>query len=152
MFFAFIDATFESWPETHTFRPVNPEHLRAWLLTRTKDHYHRFGNMLNIYKPDAGKLKDYIDMLFAAVAVYGYAIPELDETTGIMDLLVAKTIAWAELDEKAFLPIAREIYELIELHSGLKIKDWKRHEWLGSSGNGHRRPTRNSLDHRQSRT
>lgn len=30
-FFGLCTAAFDQWPETHAFRPKNPEHLRAWL-------------------------------------------------------------------------------------------------------------------------
>jgi hypothetical protein len=30
--FALVHSAFHQWPEGHRFKPVNPEHLRAWLI------------------------------------------------------------------------------------------------------------------------
>lgn len=34
LFFAVLRPAFVQWPEAHPFRPLNPEHLRSWLLVQ----------------------------------------------------------------------------------------------------------------------
>ena len=37
LLFAVIGAAFDNWPEIHAFRPVDTEHLRAWLQIEVND-------------------------------------------------------------------------------------------------------------------
>lgn len=128
MFFAFIDDACENWPLDHPdFQPMNSEQLRAWLLCQTV-HSARIGNMLEVANPSLEKMIDFFGMAMHAVKVHGFGQPVVTET-GHLELVVPKSIAWAELDEKEFRPIAEEIYALIEDHTGLKIKEWKKTKW-----------------------
>lgn len=135
-FFAVIDAAHENWPEDHEFQPTSPEHLRAWLLVRT-GYADTIGNLLDMRRPTMEKLEDFLEMCLVAMKNRGYVFPA--ERDGYLEAHFPKSIAYAELDQKEFAPIAEAVFAEIEKHIGLPIKEILRHVTIrrGSKGRSH---------------
>jgi hypothetical protein len=124
-FFAMIHAAYDNWPADHPeFHPTDCEQLRAWLLCRTP-HSVRIGNLLNINFPDQERLEDFIIMAVAAVRQHGYGIPATDGK-GFVELIVPQSIAFDKLSEEEFAPIRDDVFHLIELNTGMALKDLRR--------------------------
>lgn len=123
-FFAAIDAAHENWPEDHEFQPTSSEHLRAWLLVRT-GYADTIGNLLDMRRPTLEKLEDFLEMCLVAMKNRGYVFPA--ERDGYLEAHFPKSIAYAELDQKEFAPIAEAVFAEIEKHIGLPIKEILRH-------------------------
>ena len=127
LFFAVIAWAFDNWPEAHDFKPDNPEHLRAWLF-REVGYIGRIGNGYNILNPDPGKLTDFWAQAFHAARLSGgYGWLEQREN-GDLEFITPRSIAWNELDQQAFNPVAERVFNEIAAIFDFKIGgvDWKK--------------------------
>lgn len=121
MFFASVAAAFANWPITHSFRPSNEEHLRAYLLVRA-GHCNIIGQNL-LEEGDIFRVADFTERLLSEIRSHGgYGFVEV---TGRKSIIVnyAKSINWREVDQKAFQPIAQAVFDIIEAEIGVMVED-----------------------------
>ena len=108
LLFAVIAAAFDNWPESHSFRPVDAEHLRAWLLIEV-GHYESF--VLDIDVADAAKLGMFL--------LHGKREFRIIRRGGRNVLLRPATIRKRSLGAAKYREIAQAVYEVIEAATGI---------------------------------
>lgn len=121
MFFSAISCAFSNWPLEHAFLPSNEEHLRAWLLV--KAGYHNIIGQNLVEEADIFRVADFTQRLMASIRAHGsYGFVEV---TGRKSLIVKfpKSIAYRELSQADFQPIAQAVFDIIESEIGLKVED-----------------------------
>lgn len=123
LFFAVIDAAYENWPEQCEFQPTSAEHLRSWLLVKA-GYAERLGNLLSIIRPTPEKLTDFLQMCVHAIKTHGHGFLAVESEYA--EFHVPKSIAWAELDQKEFAPIADEVFAQIEGVMGVRVNQLRR--------------------------
>lgn len=124
LFFAAVSAAFDNWPLEHRFLPSCEEHLRAWLLVQV-GHHNVIGQNL-IDQGDIFRVVDFTERLLTAVRQFGgYGFVEIASRKSII-VKYPKSIAYRELDQKAFAPIAEAVFQIIEEETGIKIENLKR--------------------------
>jgi hypothetical protein len=118
--FAVISAAFDQWPETHEFRPSDPEHLRAYLLVSV-GHTHVTSVPVQEIAGDPklmALVRPAVEATVAAIAARGsYAFVRV-YADGI-EVLSPRSISWSSLDQKAFGPIRDAVESLIEASLGV---------------------------------
>lgn len=123
-FFAVMQAAFENWPETHPLKPRNSEVLRGMLMVEVGE-YDAVGNGYRPGSDNVMKLLDFIDMAIHAGRLAGYAKLAVRDD-GTAEARYPRSIAWDQMDQKEFGPIAEKIFELVEAETHLRIADLKR--------------------------
>lgn len=117
--FALIHAAFNQWPEQNEFQPESAEHLRAWLLVKAG---HRETREIPVQlahdHPGLATLARLaIEAAFREAGAFAFINPN---GNGVVSIYRPKSIAWHQLDQKKFAPIADAVEQIIENAIGVK--------------------------------
>lgn len=120
-FFALLFAAFENWPETHEFQPNDSEHLRAWLLCKVG-----YREAITIPVPSADPAVMRAASVMAEAAFRAFASNSFCRNDG-KSLVVerAKSISFAELDQRQFAPLRQAIEEVIQAETGIDTETFE---------------------------
>jgi len=112
-FFAVIAATFHHWPHSHSFKPKDSEHLRAWLLVRAG---HCF-----IHEFEVG---DKADEFAKLIPIIGFMMFRCHSWTKVIGYNVAvcvpRSIAFERLGHNAFCALNDDVDQIIRAETGLE--------------------------------
>jgi hypothetical protein len=118
-FFAVISEAFYHWPAAHPFQADNAEHLRAWLLCKTK-HRTIIGERLHQDDGDVVRMQQFVQRAIAESRNHYCFVAVFN---GALVVLSPKSIDWNTLDEKAFAPIRNDVFDVIVKETGLDIEE-----------------------------
>lgn len=107
--FGLIRAAYDLWPEQHEFQPENESHLRAWLTIKAKHgQFVAFDLPAN---PTAGDVAKVAALAVAEMARHEHAWAKPHGNRIVV--WHAKTIAWSDVDQREFSPIAQAMEEIM---------------------------------------
>lgn len=111
-FFGLVGAAYHQWPEKHAFKPINSEHLRAWLLCQAG---HRVESRVDL-SGDASETARVLPIITAALLrQYCWA-----ESCGVtLYVTAAKSIAFDKLPHREFCKLCDEVADVIAAETGL---------------------------------
>jgi hypothetical protein len=119
--FALIKAAYDQWPESSCFKPVNAEHLRAWLVCKAGPGFRRVSTF------DLGGLDSETRMLVLDVMK--------DEHTfggcqgDILYKVQPLSMRFDKMPQKQFAILRQEIEDVIKVEIGVEADDLlKQHE------------------------
>ena len=116
-FFVTVSNYFDSWPTGHAFQPDNEEHLRAWATVKA-GHRTILGERLSQDDGDVIRMADFVEKAMR-ISREKYSFVTIHN--GALVLLSPKSIAFSELDEDAFRPIADSILDVLAAESGIPV-------------------------------
>lgn len=115
-FFGVIKAAFDNWPDLHTFRPDNEEHLRAWLLVKSK---HRSIKAFDV-GADAADVARMVPLIAATMLEkYCWAWPDGD---GQIKVCAPLSIKFASLPHEDFCKLCDEVEAVILAETGMEAE------------------------------
>ena len=114
--FAQIKAAHVHWPESHSFQPDNAEHMRAWLLVKSK---HR--NIKAFYMEDdateAAKLIPFVIASMMGKYVWAWG------TGNVLNVCMPESIAFDKCPHVQFGPICDAVAAVIERETEMRAED-----------------------------
>lgn len=125
--FGMIGKAFENWPEAHAFQPASVDQLRAWLTCRA-GHYEStpiFVEDIQLFPEEKRDVAFKLVSLAveaavkAALAEGSYAFTRIHGDA--IAVFRPKSIAWSQVDQKAFGPIREAIENEIEAALGCRV-------------------------------
>jgi len=111
-FFAIMKAAYNHWPESHRFKPVNSEHLRAWLLVRAG---HSFITTFD-FGDDGDAVAKAVPIVVARMKL-GHVW--CDVRNGAMHVAAPRSIAFDKLGHHEFCKLNDDVDEVIRVETGL---------------------------------
>ena len=117
--FGLITAAFHNWPENCEFQPESAEHLRAWLLVKAG---HRETREIPVtFLEEYPILTPLTRLTIEAVLREAGPFPVINPnaSAGTLSITWSKSIAWSELDQRKFSPIAEAVEQTIEQELGV---------------------------------
>ena len=134
--FALFNKAFHQWPHAHEFKPDSSEHLRAYLQCKAG---YRVSTPVFVDDPGISAftqeqqnvafrmVESTVTATVAATLAEGdYAFPRVRGNTAVV--YRPRSIAWAALDQRAFVPIREAIEAEIETALGVKADQLLREE------------------------
>ncbi len=118
LLFVVIEEAFQNWPEAHPFRPVDAEHLRAWLCIEA-DH---------VETMDVSDLSDADPAVVVAMAMFfthGKKNFRLKTRGNRLIAFRPMTLKKRELGVHQFRVVERKIFEIIETITGISVDTFK---------------------------
>ena len=119
-FFAAIAEACSNWPETHSFQPDSPEHLRAWLLCKAGYRTTTKHEVMQGFDPRV--MADIIEASINQTGGFGFVV----HYQNYIAVLTPKSIAWAKLDQKEFTQISNDVSAVLAKEINLSLDDLKR--------------------------
>lgn len=115
-FFGVIKAAFDNWPDMHPFKPDNEEHLRAWLLVKSK---HRSIKSFDVGS-DAADVARMVPVIVASMLdKYCWSWPDGD---GQIKVCAPLSIKFSELPHEAFCKLCDEVEGVILTETGMEAE------------------------------
>ena len=128
-FFAILQKAFENWPEAHPeIQPSSVDHLRAYLLV-TAGHHETSTIDLSWITQNAAENPSLLTLARLNVeatiaAALGRGDYVFTRARGdVVEVLRPKSIAWSQLDQRAFGPIREAVEALVENALGVTASD-----------------------------
>jgi hypothetical protein len=118
--FAAIRAAFMHWPESHSFQPEDPEHLRAWLLCRAG-----YKSVTEIPVEDSwpDAMRDLAllaaESALKAAKSHAFVRPH----PGGLFVFTPKSLAWENLGQKEFGQVRESVEEVIKCETGREASE-----------------------------
>ncbi len=124
-FFAFLTRAYECWPETSTFTPDSPEHLRAWALVQTG----HIGPPLSwsISGREHKIIMPFVTAMMAHELRSGrYCWAR--ENEGKIEIVHPVSLNWNSMGQRKFAAVTEAVYALIKETAGLDFEEWLKME------------------------
>jgi hypothetical protein len=119
MFFAAIRQAHDNWPESHSFQPDSPEHLRAWLLCKAGYR----DTLVHEVKDGADPvwLADTIETSMRILKGHSFVVHDHNRVI----VITPKSIAFAKLKQSEFNEISQDVSDVLHAEIGISLNDLK---------------------------
>ena len=129
-FFGVVEAAWNNWPESHSFKPETPEHLRAWLLIEV-------GHADEMHYPDVDP-NDLQGLAHLARFIGGHRHFRVRRSgkEGVV-FLMARSLSEQTLeDREEFHQISQSVYMVVKAITGIDVDAYVRNGPHGANDPG----------------
>lgn len=114
-FFSWLTQVFESWPDSHSFQPDDIDHLRSYLLCRSK-HRDILGERLD---PKTANIESHIKFIQELASIGQRKRWFAVEHNGCIVIVTPRSIDWSSLDEDEFRSVSSAVCDVIFAETGM---------------------------------